>query len=387
MTSQRLYEILKFFDALDTKLNLQKTLESIRDALNNLVNQPAQPQLQNVLATNLASFEAAAGKLDDLITPSQFEAIDDMGGYDFFDPAIAENVKSSIQKNAMTPSVARDFVQDLATKRAAFLATVREARQSLEKLGIKTSALQSGSADLAFLIPRDIFDNHLAAFAKELTFISRLMGHFSEALTGKAEQVELEQLSSSVPTVALVASVPVISVLATIVNKFLDAWAKVEKIRKMRADLSDMGLKKTALDELTEQITTTVDEVVEEATEIVLVNYTGSPERKNELSNAVRQDTHRLFGQIERGLTVEFRAVPSKEEKSEEGKALANISNLSRVIQFPQIPKEPMLLSSGQILEGDIQAVKHTKKTTTHKTTTSKKLVGKEDKPEAKEEH
>ena len=155
----------------------------------------------------------------------------------------------------------------------------------------------------------------------------------------------------------------------------------------MRADLSDMGLKKTALDELTEQITTTVDEVVEEATEIVLVNYTGSPERKNELSNAVRQDTHRLFGQIERGLTVEFRAVPSKEEKSEEGKALANISNLSRVIQFPQIPKEPMLLSSGQILEGDIQAVKHTKKTTTHKTTTSKKLVGKEDKPEAKEEH
>ena len=134
MTSQRLYEILKFFDALDTKLNLQKTLESIRDALNNLVNQPAQPQLQNVLATNLASFEAAAGKLDDLITPSQFEAIDDMGGYDFFDPAIAENVKSSIQKNAMTPSVARDFVQDLATKRAAFLATVREARQSLEKL-------------------------------------------------------------------------------------------------------------------------------------------------------------------------------------------------------------------------------------------------------------
>jgi hypothetical protein len=94
-----------------------------------------------------------------------------------------------------------------------------------------------------------------------------------------------------------------------------------------------------------------------------------------------------LFGQIERGLTVEFRAVPSKEQETEQGKALANISNLSRVIQFPQIPKEPMLLSNGQVLEGDIQVVKHTKRTTTNKTTTSKKVVGREDKPEAKEEH
>jgi hypothetical protein len=387
MTSQKLYEILEFLDALDTKLNLQKTLESIKEALDELVEQPAQPEYQNALATALASFEAAAGKLTDLITPSQFEAIEDMGGYDFFDPAIAEGVKSSIQKNAMTPSVARDFVRNLAKRRAAFLATVSEARQSLEKLGVKTSVLQPGSADLAFLIPRDIFDNHLAAFAKELTFISRLMGHLSEALTGKAEQVELEQLSSSVPTVALVAGVSVISVLATIVNKFLDAWTKVEKIRKMRAELSDMGLRKTALDELTEEVTATVDEVVEEATELVLRNYDGAPERKNELTNAVRQDTHRLFGQIERGLTVEFRAASSKDEGTEQGKALANISNLSRLIQFPQIPKEPMLLANGQILEGDIQAVKRTKKTTTHKTTTSKKVVGKEEKPEAKEGH
>ncbi len=306
-----------------------------------------------------------------------------MGGHDFFDPAISDVVKSSIQKNAMTPSVARDRVQDLATRRAAFMASIREARQSLEKLGIKTSALQPGSADLAFLIPRDIFDNRLEAFAKELTFISRLMGHLSEGLTSEAAQVELEQLSSSVPTVALVAGVGVISALASIVNKFLDAWTKIEKIRKMRAELSEICIKKMALDELTEQITTTVDDVVEEATELVLVNYKGTPERKNELSNAVRQDTLRLFGQIERGLTVEFRAVPSKEKETEEGKALANISDLSRVIQFPEVPKEPMLLLNGQILEGDIQAVKRTKTTTTRKATTSKKVVHK---PEAEQE-
>src|SRR6202451_645688 len=247
MTSQRLLEILKFLDTLDTQLNLQKTLESIKEALNELVDQPAQPQYQQALATALASFEAAATKLDLLITPSQFEEINDMGGIIFFDLAIAEKVRNSVEKNAMTPAVARDFVQDLATKRSSFLTTVRQARQSLEKLGIKASDLEPGSASLAFLIPWDIFDNHLATFAKELSFISRLMGHLSEGLTGQAEQVELEGLASSLPTVALAARVPLISVLATIVNKFLDAWTKIEKIRKMRAELSDMGLRKWLL--------------------------------------------------------------------------------------------------------------------------------------------
>jgi len=386
MTSQKLYTTLKFLDELDTRLKLQTNLEAIQTALSNLVSQPAQPQFQTALATALSSFETAADKLSDSITPSQFAEIESMGGAQFFDPSIAERVKTSIQTNAMTPSVALTFVQELASKRKEFLTTVRAAQQSLEELGIEASVLKPGAADLAFLIPRDIFDNHLAAFAKELTFISRLMQDFSEAVTGEPQQVELEQLSSSVPTVALVAGVGVISVIATVVNKFLDAWKKIEEIRQMRAKLTEMGLRKTALDELTEEVTVTVNKVVEEATELVFVNYKGSPERRNELGNAIRQDTLRLFGQIERGLTVEFRAAPTKEkEESEQGKALANISNLASILQFPAIAKEPMLLTGGQVLEGEIQSVKHTKKSTTDKTTTSKKTAAKDEKPEAKE--
>jgi hypothetical protein len=271
----------------------------------------------------------------------------------------------------MTPSVAKDFVQELASKRAAFLATVRSARQSLEKLGIKESGLQPGSADVAFLIPREIFDNRLGAFAKELNFISRLIQDFSEALTGQAEPAELEALSSSTPMISLVANAVVLGTLATVVNKFLDAWEKIERIRKIRSELTEIGMKGTAVEELTEQITTTVNEVVEKSTEIALVKYTGS--RKNELSNAISQDIRRLFGQIERGLTIEFRAEPKKGGDGEEQKALETITNLNKEMQFPQIAREPMLLETGELLEGEIQTVKRSKKTTTQKTVTSKK--------------
>src|SRR5713226_2165031 len=121
MTSQKLYEILKFLDTLDKKLNLQKSLESVREALTNLVGAPAQPQYQSALASALTSLEVAAAKLHGSITPSQYATIEDMGGAEFFDPSIAEKVKTSVQMNAMTPSVAKDFTEELATKRSEFL--------------------------------------------------------------------------------------------------------------------------------------------------------------------------------------------------------------------------------------------------------------------------
>lgn len=375
MTSEKLYGILKFLEALDKKLTIQVTLEGVQTALTNLVNQPAQPQYQRELASALAAFEKAAAQLSGSITPSQYELIKGMGGEKFFDPLIADKVRESVQKNAATLSVAQAFVKTLVDERSEFLDTVRSARQSLEALGIAESPLAPGSADLAFLIPRNIFDNKLAKFAKELTYINRLLEHFSEALTNESQPIELEQLSSSVPTIALLASVPVILALANIIDKFLSAWKKIEEIRQMRAKLIQMGLKKkTAIDELTEEVETTIDEVVEEATVLVLVNYKGSPERRNELSTAIRQDTHRLFGQIERGLTVEFRTQSKKDGTPEEAKALTDIADLSRTMQFPQVAPEPMLLKGGEIIDGEIQTVKQATKTTTRrKTTTSKK--------------
>lgn len=372
MTAQKLFEILSFIDALDTKLNLQKNLEAISTALSNLASQPAQTQHQSTLASALAEFQKGAEQLGSAITPSQFAIIDALGGARYFDPSIAGEVRSSVEKNAMTPTVARDFVQDLASKRAEFLSTVRNARNELKKLNITRSVLQPGSADLAFLIPREMFDNELVRFAKELTFISRLLQHFSEAVTGEATEAQLEQLSSSVPTVALAAAPGVIAVIALAVDKFLAAWEKIERIRKLRAELADIGMKKTALDELTEQITTTVDEVVEEATTTVMLKYAGSPERKNELSNAIRQDTQRLFGQIERGLAVEFRAEPKKDGDTEEQKVLKDITDLARRMQFPEVAPEPMLLSGGEVIEGELRNVKRSTKKTTTKTVSKK---------------
>jgi len=310
--------------------------------------------------------------------------IANMGGVEFFDPSIAEKVKASIATNAMTPTVARDFVQGLASRREEFLATVRSTLRGLADLQFTDAKIEPGSAEMAFLIPRDLFDNELGTFAKELTFINSLIRDVSEGRTGEAESVELQELSSSVPTVALAAKGVVVEAIAVIVNKFLEAWKKIEEIREIRERLAKIGMKGTALDELTAQVATTVEEVVEESTTTVLMEYNGDGGRKNELTIALTQDMHRLFGQIERGLAVEFHAEPKQGEQDEANrKALEAVSALSKQMRFPQIANEPLLLTNGEVVEGPVEGVRIFKRTTVRKSI--KKETQKQTKPETKE--
>jgi hypothetical protein len=376
MTSEKLYEILAFLDTLERRLSLQTNLEAVKTAMDNLVSSPANPPYQTQLANALKALTEATEQLRGTITPSQQSALDAMGGSKFFDPGMAEEIEGNIQLNAMTPTVARDSIQEFTNERAKFLTTFRKAKDSLSALGINAESLPPGGADLAFSIPRDIFNNELERFVKELGFISRLMKDYSEAATGEIDNVKLEQLSSSIPTIALAAKTSVINLVATAVDKFLGAWKKVEEIRLLRAKVAEIGVSKTALEEMDDQITTTVEEVVEETTQLVLSTYPGNDQgRENELRNAVREDTRRLFGQIERGLTVEFRAeADSKgDEDSEEHKTLVRIGELGRTMTFPHRSRNPLLLQEPALIEGKVESFKHTRKTTTTTRKTTKK--------------
>ena len=127
------------------------------------------------------------------------------------------------------------------------------------------------------------------------------------------------------------------------------------------------------MEQLTEQITTTIEEVVEESTEMVLSSYPGEAARRNELETAIRQDTRRLFGQIERGLVVQFRAEPKEKPTEKEKAALTDVKRINSEIYLPpETPHDPLLLASDQIIEGDIPVVVIKRSVKKSKTTTTK---------------
>jgi hypothetical protein len=362
MTVESFYETLKSAVEIDVRLRLQASLEAIRDTLNNLVTSPAHPEQQSNLASALKNFTTAAEELGKTLTPSQIASLADAGGAEYFDPSIADKVKTSVSTNAMTPSVARDYVQDLANRRARYLTTVEQTLSGLDKLGVSGQELAPGDSDMAFIVPPDLFDNQVASFAKELIFINNLVQHFSEALTGAPEPVLLQSLSSSMPTITVAASARVTEGIAIAVNQFLEAWEKADKIRRIRQELIDMGLKKQTFDDLTDQITNTVDQIVEDSIQATLSNYDHDSVRKRQLEVALRQDTRRLFGQIERGLAIHFRARPRADAPQLEKIALETIDSMCREMHFPQKAAEPMLLTRSQVLEGDVDTTSVPKK-------------------------
>jgi hypothetical protein len=375
MNVERFRATIDLMTGLDGSLRIQTLLEQIRDSLINLSNAPTQPQHQTSLANALTALLQASERLAEQITPEQFRLIDELGGLRYFDPRLGQSLKTEIAENAMTPSIPRDFVQKLSSDRADYLRTLNTTLQGLEALGIEGEELKAAAADVSFAIPSDIFENHLGDFAKELIFIDRLMKDLGEALTGDSDGILLESLSSSTPTVAITAGVKVISALAEMVGKFLDAWEKVEKFREARQTLVELGLSGKAIEEVTDQIATTVEEVVEESVEVTLSGFNKDSGRKNELRNALTQDTRRLFGQIERGLTIQFRAMPEEAVHDDDTASLATIREAAQNLHFPERQSEPMLLASGSVVEGDVPVFKYVKKTTSRKTTTSKTVT------------
>jgi hypothetical protein len=370
LSSEKLYEALKLMVDLDQKLGLQTSLAQIRDTLNQLVNSPAAPQHQNTLASAISTFSAGAERLPQEIGATQWSAIEELGGAEFFEPSIAEKVRGAIERNAMTPSVARDTIQDITTRRAEFLQTVSSTLEGITNLvSAGETRKKVPPAEAAFAIPRELFDNRVGLFAVELKFINQLVEHLSEAVTGEVQPVQLEGLSSSNPTVAIVAGLGVLKLLGSVINSFLEAWQKVQRIRGLREELKDVGITTGAVEELTERIETTVEEVVEESTRLNLIDYNKDGGRRNELDSFLKHDLRRLFGQIERGLTVEIRTHSESAEPSdlEELKAIAEIG---RNLRFAGVAKEPMLLEAGEVLEGEISRVKSATKRSTSTTTT-----------------
>jgi hypothetical protein len=369
MNIERFRATLDLMTELDRTLKIQTWLEQIRDSLINLANAPAQPPQQTALANALSSLTTASEQLAARVTPQQFRLIDELGGSPYFDPNLAKQLKAEIAANAMTPTVPRDVVQRLSSERANFIATLNNTINGLDSLGIKGEVLEPGTADVSFAIPGELFENNLGSFAKELIFIDRLMRDLGEALTGNSEAIHLESLNSSTPTVAVTAGIKVLASLADLVSKFLTAWDKVVKYREARETLTQLGLSVKAIEEVSDQINTTIEEVVEESVEFILAEYSADNGRKNELSNALTQDTRRLFGQIERGLTIQFRTGPEKEADEDDEAALSTIHEAAQKLSFPPVQSEPMLLANGVIVEGDVPIFKYTKKTTSKRTT------------------
>jgi hypothetical protein len=125
--------------------------------------------------------------------------VDALGADRYFTFDIIGQMGQWQRENAYTPALMQKQVEDYAKERQEFLSTLGMLQSSLQRVGVEPRALDPGTAEIGFLLPRTLFDNELEKLSAELKTLRDIIRPFSEIATGGAEEVIVRQISTSDP--------------------------------------------------------------------------------------------------------------------------------------------------------------------------------------------
>jgi hypothetical protein len=350
LDSSRLAEALRFLVNDEVEFETQEKLVAVRDALTNLVSNPAEPAFQKTFSESLQALRETLETLIETYSPSQRERIFALGARPYFTPQLATKITQSVSQNPISPSVTLELMNKLISQRQAFVDNARTTLDGLTHFGVEESELSDGEADVGFEIPRAIFDNKLNGMIKELRTIQRIIRVFSEVRTGEVSEIEVHDISASDPIFFFGFDPITIATLGGAVTWALAQWKAVEEIRKVRAETRKLNAFSVPeiKDFFDAKIEGIVHEAVKKETEALLKKSPLSGERKNELTSEVEWALTALFARIERGLKVEVRhslAEPADGEKEPKEKAetRGELDRIRAELVFPKVEGSPIL--------------------------------------------
>jgi hypothetical protein len=352
MNVSRLLELIQEVLHVEEDHHLQRTLTALVGALQQMVSNPQDADHQTDVADKLKELRQSLEGAHSDLAAAAYEFLDEVNGEDFFSPVLAENIAHEMRENAMTPSVVNAFVEKTVASREQLLENMRSARKTLLALGFRRTDLEAGTAELGFLIPRDIFDNTIGGLAEELQLIDRLVGVFSEAVTGRREHPILDQLSTTKPLVLLIAAPAVVKAIAETVKFVLETYKQIVDIKEVRE--RTRGLK-IAIDLMLKGFDDHIKKVIDEAIDAridILIPARGVGRQQEVANGGLRWAIKYLMSRIERGMKIEVKSLPPPKaviegederpaaEKEEEAKVEAmfgSIEDAQRELRFDGI--------------------------------------------------
>lgn len=352
MNAERLKGLVENLLADERELGIQACLDALNNALSNFASAPQESAHQVAVSKQLADLEQQVALLGKRHDTSWWNRADSIGARDFFSDEITTGIKKSISENPMTPAVVQQHVNQFAVARRVYLDTLTATEQNLNALGISSDALEEGSAEIAFQLPRHLFQNELNGLIDELRAIRQIVRAFSELAGEAGEQIEVRQISTTDPQFFFGLNVSTIILLGAAVNWALERWKQVEEIRNLRAETRKN--KSFTEDEIKQFYDNKIEKTISEAIAEKVVEFLGDDDgeagRRKEQHIDVKWALESLFARIERGMTVEIRCLPppkTEEEKTAEqvetSEKFETLQVLSQQLAFPPPDERPIL--------------------------------------------
>lgn len=348
MNASRLRQLVDALLDRDREHAVQQRLKELSAAIGNLAGNPQDQNIQKQLADALNKFADALGAMISSFEPTELQEMIEIGAGKFFTHDIISDIKSWLAENTLTPAVAQTKLAEFAKSRQQYLQTATQLQESLNKIGIQSQSLSEGTAEIGFLIPRNLFQNELTQLIKELAVINRIIRAFSEVSTGTVHPIEVREISTSDPLFFFGTDPVTIATLAGIVTWVIHNWKKVEEIRKLRSETQKN--KSFTEDEIKKFFDKKIEASIETAVEEKIKELLPDPKRgrHGEQANDLRWALKSLFARIERGMEVEVRFLAPKEteEKKIEPPIAAAFETMKQSVpelSFPAAQTSPVL--------------------------------------------
>lgn len=335
MNAEKLHAIALAIENDLSKSRILGLLQELTSALQNMVNQPNQPQFQKAFSDARENLRNALleSKIKSF-SPAWKQFVNELGGSDLLGYPLWLSIESVFSNNQITPQIALDDIQSIFHNVEKFSQSVEKVVESFGDLHIESEELEPGECEIGILIPRSFVDNKLSKFGAEIDQLNRILGVFSELVTGERPGFEIGAISSSSLSIFLNAAPGICACIALSIERIVALYKSLLEIKKLRSDLAGQGLPEIALKGVEDHAENVMDKGISELVgELVDKFLSGTDEgRANEIKIELRYALKKMAARIDRGFNIEVRmAQPEKVNSEEPGKSAGDLASYETI--------------------------------------------------------
>jgi len=360
MNAERLRQILdhvgKELDATDVVERLHKLENSLQHDANTPGPGSAQTQVAGQSEEIFAALQCAP--------TSEFGGVwrhcaEDLGLGNALAPAIEEQLRAILAKNQLTPAAVAGEVRTLRESLTETKRTIAATVKSLEHFGVRESPIPADIGEIAVLIPRSALGNNLHRLGVEVEDLSQILNTVAEAVTGNAETITIESISSSdLSLYVWMESLPA-KALAKMISELVKSYGSILEVREYREKLKARGLTNQQLSGLDEYARHEMGKVIDAQVEEIVGHRGKSNGKADEPRTLFKIALWGLAKRLDSGYNFDVRPSDAAEASGDESlrEAAATIRNIRKNLKFISVTGERLLEppSGAEISKGVIE--------------------------------
>ncbi len=333
-------------------LQVVQLLSQLSSHLQNVVNQPQQPQHQEqVASTKKTILEKLLSAESNEFSPAWIQSIKELGVYPLIGQQLATRIENIFLENQVTPQVALKEIQAITTEVQSMHTSLEHLINGFIFFQIGHEILEPGEGELGILLPRAYIENKFENLAKEFNELNSVFRVLSEVATGSVEDFEIRSLSTTDPFITLAAGLGVLSTFALALKPIISCYKEILEVRLLHAQLAEKKITKKRLKGIEDHAEELMGKTIEKIKKELIASYPVDDNgRKNELSNALGPALKKLANRIDRGFNIEIRVEPIHEAEdadepttSEEKEKIQIIQEAMQEMEFMKLEGEPIL--------------------------------------------